>query len=414
MKEFMPKINQQKKTQEKVLTIAAEARAAKAVNNSVINATAGSYYDESGNIKVFKCVDDAFRKPFYNQDLSYSSIKGSKEFEQCVLRWVFSDSYEEDYKGYNLNVVPTPGGTGAISLAMATYLEKGESVLLPSIMWPAYIQIANNLGLNISTYELFNEQGIFNIANIRDVAIAEQSKYDKVFLTLNDPCHNPTGFSLTEEDYDKLIELLNELGKSTKVILLLDIAYLDYGHNNGSSTREYFKKLKKLSNNVMVLYAVSFSKTFGIYGLRVGSLVQITKDNHESELFLSSSTYFARATWSNVTHFGMNIVEKSLSNKDVAIQFKQELKQAYDILNKRATIFVNILKEYNVPTAPYSDGFFILLLIKDESFDDLLKNSGVYGCRFGEYFRIALSSINLEESNRLAHIIGKAYKKIKK
>ena len=53
---------------------------------------------------------------------------------------------------YYLNAIATCGGTGAIALAFATYLEKNEGVMLPNIMWPAYLQIATNLEINHQVY----------------------------------------------------------------------------------------------------------------------------------------------------------------------------------------------------------------------------------------------------------------------
>ena len=92
----------------------------------------------------------------------------------------------------------------------------------------------------------------------------------------------------------------------------MDIAYLDYGTLRGTKTREYFKEFKNLTNNVMVLFAFSASKTFGIYGLRLGALVQLTKDDNQANLFKTSTSYFARSMWSNSTHLGMSIVTKTL------------------------------------------------------------------------------------------------------
>lgn len=411
MKDFMPKVNQEKKTVENVLATSAKAREAKNNDSNVINATAGSYYGEDGNLHVFSCVNKAFKNPNYNSDLTYSSIVGTNKFSSLVKSWVFGENYQDVYNEYQMSVIATPGGTGAITISMGTYLEKGEGVMLPKLMWPAYLQIAKNLGINVDTYNLYNNDNKLDLESIKKVACEQQAKYDKVFLVVNDPCHNPTGFCMTEEDYDGLILLLNDIAEKTKVILLLDIAYLDYTTNN---TRKYFEKLKQLNDNVMTLFAFSASKSFGIYGLRVGALLQLTKCEIEKELFLSSTTYFARATWSNVSHFGMNIVENTLGNEVEKNNFIKELNKASDNLEKRANIIIGKLKQYNVPIAPYENGFFVLLLISDKEFDSMLEQEGHYGCRFGENYRIAISSINLEEASRLGDSIGKIYQKIKK
>lgn len=116
--------------------------------------------------------------------------------------------------------------------------------MLPNIMWPAYLQIATNLEINHHVYNLYNENGRLDLANIKEVANKLQVKYDKLFLVINDPCHNPTGFVMNDEDYLGLIALCNALSQKTKIILLLDIAYLDYGNDIGAKTRENFQLLK--------------------------------------------------------------------------------------------------------------------------------------------------------------------------
>ena len=175
----MPKKNQQKKLIENVLALSAKARKEKEMNPSIINATVGSYYDESGQIKVFRCVKEAFEKPDYNNYLSYSSVKGSNEFIEAIKDWVLGSDYQDKYTNYYLNAIATCGGTGAIALAFATYLEKNEGVMLPNIMWPAYLQIATNLEINHHVYNLYNENGRLDLANIKEVANKLQVKYDK-------------------------------------------------------------------------------------------------------------------------------------------------------------------------------------------------------------------------------------------
>ena len=148
MKDFMPKKNQEKKMLENVLAVSAKARREKELNKSVINATSGSYYNEEGNIKVFDCVNEVFEHPNFNSHLSYANVRGSINFQESVTKWVLGNNYQDIYNDYKFSVIATPGGTGAISLTMGTYLEPGEGIMLPSIMWPAYLQIAKNQGRN--------------------------------------------------------------------------------------------------------------------------------------------------------------------------------------------------------------------------------------------------------------------------
>lgn len=414
MKDFMPEKNQIKKLTENVLAVSSKARNAKEKNSNIINATAGSYYDESGKIKVFKCIDDAFKNPNYNKYLSYASIQGSDDFFESVKSWVLGDNYKDIYNDYNINVIATPGGTGAISLSVGTYLEEGDTVLLPNVMWPAYTQIITNQMVSYIEYDLYDELGNFNLASLEEKAVNVLKNNEKVFIVVNDPCHNPTGFVMSHEEYINLTKLLNKISIYGKIVLLMDIAYLDYATQKGNLTRNYFEEFKNLNDKVMVLYAFSASKTFGIYGLRLGALIQLTRSHKESELFKNASSYFARSTWSNSTHLGISILTNTLCNKENKEYFIKELSIASDDLEVRSTTFIDEIKKYNVPFAPYKNGFFVLLLIDDIKFDILLEERGAYGCRFKSGYRISLASINKEESLRLATMIGEIYKNIKK
>ena len=414
MKDFMPIKNQKKILSENVLAVSAKARKAKEQDNNIINATAGTYYDNAGHIKVFKCIEEAFNHPTYNNYLSYASIQGSSEFMDCVKSWILGEDYTQVYTDYKINVIATPGGTGAISLAVGTYLEKGDAVLLPNIMWPAYTQIVNNQEVDYLTYKLYNEVGNFNLENLKEVATITSKNYGKLFIVINDPCHNPTGFVMTHEEYIQLVKVLNELSKEVKIVLLMDIAYLDYGTLRGTKTREYFKEFKNLTNNVMVLFAFSASKTFGIYGLRLGALVQLTKDDNQANLFKTSTSYFARSMWSNSTHLGMSIVTKTLLDPLKKQTFIKELEQASFDLEERSTLFLQELDKYNVPHAPYQNGFFVLLLVNNLDFEEEIEKGGAYGCHFQCVYRLSHAIINKEEASRLAVIVGKAYQKIVK
>ena len=162
----------------------------------------------------------------------------------------------------------------------------------------------------------------------------------------------------------------------------------------------------------MILFAFSASKTFGIYGLRVGALLQMTKSEKEQQLFVDASSYFARSTWSNTTHFGMNIVENTLSNCCKKNSFVEELAEASENLASRAEVFVKELEKYDVPFAPYKSGFFVLILIDNKEFEEEIEKHCAYGCHFVNGYLIALSSINKEEAKRLGTIIGESYNKI--
>ena len=152
--------------------------------------------------------------------------------------------------------------------------------------------------------------------------------------------------------------------------------------------------------------------TFGIYGLRLGALIQMTTIEKEVSLFNEATSYFARSIWSNTSHLGMEIVTKTLSDKKQRLVFEEEIRATSQNLEQRSKRFIEELEKYTVPFAPYQNGFFVLILVDNPIFEQKIESQGAYGCHFGNGYRIALSSISLEEAPRLGRIIGQAYQSI--
>ncbi len=153
-------------------------------------------------------------------------ISGSKEYKEAVKENVF-DIYKSSFDKSFIGVTATPGGTGAIHNTLKAYMDCGETVLLPEFMWEAYKHLAAANGLKFDTYSLFDGDG-FNLSSFSEKVLKMVKKQHKVLAVINDPCQNPTGYSLSLEEWKAVVEILKEAAKYGEVILLDDIAYLDY------------------------------------------------------------------------------------------------------------------------------------------------------------------------------------------
>lgn len=119
-------------------------------------------------------------------------------------------------------------------------------------------------------------------------------KQGKVLAIINDPCHNPTGYSLTNEEWKKLIAAINQLSKKGPFVLLDDIAYIDYSYNL-DTCRNYMANFNDIGEDVMIIVAFSSSKTLTSYGLRCGAAVVLAKREEAVNEFISLSEKSARA-----------------------------------------------------------------------------------------------------------------------
>ena len=165
-----------KEDKSNIITLGAIAKEEKKKNPSVINATIGMFYDESGKLFTFKSVDEALSEITNDEKYAYASTPGSKNFHEALKRWVFREYYDEFVGKMHVGVMATPGGTGALSNTFTNYLNEGDKVLIPSYMWGNYKQIAYESDLGYETYNLFNDLGALDLADIKEKMISLKKK----------------------------------------------------------------------------------------------------------------------------------------------------------------------------------------------------------------------------------------------
>ena len=258
-----------------ILKIGAMAKADKASGNHVIDATIGVFLNDDKSINTVPAVIEDLNNNV-TKNVGYAPITGYPKFKEGLLKWYLKDEYEERVKEYFVPFGATLGGTGALSIAFNVFLDSNQTVLLPSVMWGNYKLIAKKAGLKCDTYQLFNSEGTFNITNLCTKIEEYSNVQSNILVVLNDPCQNPTGYSLSNEEHVKLIKKLNKLSEKVNITVIYDIAYLDYDGNN----RELHKIFKNIFNNeikFLPIFAASCSKVFGMYGFRVGAFLLLLK-----------------------------------------------------------------------------------------------------------------------------------------
>ncbi len=402
------KYAKEKNDKDGILALSALASKSKAKDPQVINATVGMMIDEEGNFVEYKKVNEITSKFTATDKYAYSESSGGSNYARNVEKLIFGPFLGQICEDFKLSTVATPGGSGAIALSLQNYLEEGDTVLLPSSMWEPYIQFAKERKLKYRLYNLYRNH-LLDVASIKTEI--EKVESDKVFIIINDPCHNPTGFSMTDQDYDHLIEMFNSLNK--KVVILFDISYIDYADGMGQKTRKNYLKLKNLNSNILVLFAFSGSKTFGLYGLRIGACTIISKNEEEIALFKQAADYTARATWSSPSKYGLSVINQIVGNEDNYTAFYQELAYYTNLLKIRANNFIASATKLNLSLSEYKNGFFIKVYTDNPATlaKVLIKNK-VFVVPLKDSIRIALSAISAREAELLPAIIDQTMKEI--
>lgn len=394
--------NRSRKLKNNILSLGQKAKKAKKENPNTINATVGMLSDENNILYTFKSVTQAISELSMDKIFAYGDTGGSSKFKQAIKTWVFDETLPL-YENHHIEVVATPGGSGAIAVTFANYLNPGDKVLLPDIMWETYITFAKTRDCDYMTYQLFNEAGRFNLNSIKH-CIDELIDQETVVLVVNDPCQNPTGFCMNDEEYDQLVRLLNSYDRN--IVLFMDVAYFDYYSSNRSKVRNRFAKLVSLKDNILTIFGFSGSKTFGLYGLRIGAAIAVSKDKEEIDYFKNVAEFTSRGTWSSSSTLGCSLIEKLVLDEKYNEMFKNELKNICETLEERANIFIEESRKCNLELAPFERGFFVCVPTSNPvGLMEALYQDNCFVIVTKTCIRVALCSINIDEARRLPRII---------
>lgn len=394
-----------KESKGNALLIGKEAREAKALNPEVIDSTIGMLFDENGKFLTFKAVDKVSLELSAREKYSYGSTAGDPKYHEALYKWIFKDHLNEIKESMHLACIATPGGSGAICNTFSNYLDCEQKVLLPSLMWTNYIQMANEAHLGYETYELFDEAGGFNLRDFEYKVQLLKHEQGRVLIVINDPCQNPTGYSMSYLEWISVVDILNSVSRDgTPVILLYDMAYIDYDKRGFNASRKNIMLFKSFNENVMTILAFSGSKTLGLYGLRIGAQIGLSSSARAIEDFKQANDFSARGMWSGTSTLGQNIITKVLT--DHSEEFATELEYARKLLIDRANLFIEESARVGLKHYPYDCGFFVTIPCKNPSeMFEILKKKNLYILPVGVGIRVTLSSITLEEVKRAVHII---------
>lgn len=225
----------------------------------------------------------------------------------------------------------------------------------------------------------------------------------KVVAIINDPCHNPTGYSLSDDEWNAVIDVLNELSKQGPVILLNDIAYIDFAYR-GEAARDYIRNFDRISENVFVIIAFSISKSMTAYGMRCGAAILMAEKQEsvrEVEIVFEKA---ARAIWSNVNNAAMETFVSVITDERSA--YEAEKDSYVQLLRERSSIFTKEADACQLAYYPYKEGFFVTLQMEDnaqrDAFHEALMMEHIYTVKVNKGIRVAVCSLPVEKCYGLA------------
>ena len=323
--------------------------------DAVTNATIGVVLDEEGKLATLPTVEKIFREMNFSELVSYAPISGLPAYLDAVIDLTFADNKPEGFFG----AVATAGGTGAIHHAIANYAERGDAVLTSDWRWGTYDLICNETGKRLETFKLFDDALNFNLSDFAVKVDALLKKQKSLLAIINSPAHNPTGYALSSDEWEKVLDVLKaQASTGKKISLLVDIAYIDFAGEKNSA-RAFMKKFSDLPENLFVMISFSMSKSFTFYGQRTGALIGVSSSEAVIDEFKNVSKYSCRATWSNINRGAQALLVALNKNKEILPIYEAERNELYQTVKRRADIFVEEAKACGLKIVPYKGGFFI-------------------------------------------------------
>ena len=256
----------------------------------VINATVGALYDDEGQLLVLRSVDKVIRELEPKDYAAYAPIAGTPGFRKAILKAALGGFEPKSY----VCAVGTPGGTAAIRNAIANYSCPGDRILTHSWHWAPYKSIAAEMFRGIEHFEMFDEEGRFNTADF-DYKVRKLTRnQEHLVIILNTPANNPTGYSLTTDDWYAVKKTLDEVPLEKKIALVLDVAYIDFA-GEPDEVRKFLGVVDNLRSNILPIIAYSASKTFTLYGARCAAMICLAHSPEVAEEFGRVNSFSSRA-----------------------------------------------------------------------------------------------------------------------
>lgn len=392
--------------EDKIFGISSRAKAAIARKgkDKVINGTIGSLLDDDGELVVLESVDEVFKHLSPKDYAEYAPIGGIQPFKESVQKAAFGIHVP---KGY-IEAVATPGGTGSLRNVISNYSDGGDQILTSDWHWAPYNTIAGEIGRSIATYELFTEDGRFNVESFKKKSAELLAAQESLVIIMNTPAHNPTGYSLTLEDWDNVIDVLCDEAKCGKAIaLVIDVAYIDFAGDE-EEYRRFLPKIERLPENVLSIVAYSLSKTFTLYGTRCGAMICVAKTHEIADEFKRVCEYSSRGSWSNSAKVAQVILSRIYSDPELLARIDEERAGYRDMLIRRGRAFSEAAEECGLEIVPYDAGFFISIPCDNpDEVSHKLEEEDVFLVPLAKGIRVAVASLPEDKCRILPPIIKK-------
>lgn len=302
-----------------------------------INLTVGVYKDEQGRTPILDTVKKAEASLLKNEtSKGYMPIEGHPEYLKAVTELIYGGS------GIDLGrvaIAQTPGGTGALRVGADTVIRHfpGTRIWLSNPTWANHGSIFQAAGMETPVYSyLTADKTSLDFSAMVTELKTNGRRGDLVCL--HACCHNPTGIDPTLEQWREISDLLAE----KQMMPFVDFAYQGFGDGLEADAKPLHLILEK---NPEAIVCNSFSKNFGLYSERVGSVSIVSQEAKNTEAVLSQIRQAVRCNYSNPPRHGAATVAAVLTSPDLKSEWVAEVNSMRDRISKMRSMFIDGMKQ---------------------------------------------------------------------
>ena len=287
-------------------------------NPAKVNLGVGVYFDADGKLPLLECVARAEAQMQASpKPRGYLPIDGIAAYDKAVQGLVFgADSAA--VAASRIATVQALGGTGGLKIGadFLRRLDPKARVLISDPSWENHRALFTNAGFEVSAYPYYDQaaQGVNSDAMLRALDSAEPG----TIVVLHACCHNPTGYDLTPAQWAQVVEVV----KARRLVAFVDMAYQGFGQGiaeDGAAIGQF------IAAGIDFLVATSFSKSFSLYGERVGALSVVCASKDEASRVLSQLKIVIRTNYSNPPTHGAQVVATVLTTPALRKLWEDEL-----------------------------------------------------------------------------------------
>jgi len=366
-----------------------------------VNLGVGVYYTDEGKVPLLRAVLEAEKEVVAKEaPRAYIPIEGPNPYNSAVQNLLFGKDSSLIQAG-RVVTAECLGGTGALRVGgdFVKRLEPTAKAAISSPSWENHRGIFEAAGYDVLEYTYFDPKtrGVDFDGMVQSL----ESFPAKTLVILHACCHNPTGADLTKAQWQTIISICQQ----KQLIPFLDIAYQGFAdgiEEDGAAVRMF------ADSGMSFFVSSSFSKSFSLYGERVGALSIVTQSKEESARVLSQLKRVIRTNYSNPPTHGAAIVATVLNSPKLRQMWEDELAQMRDRIKsmrqglKEKLAAAGALQDFSFIEA--QRGMFSYSGLSADQVAKLQEQDGIYALSTG---RICVAALNTKNIDRVAQAIAR-------